>query len=79
VALTSKQRNKLPKEAFVYSSGPRSNWRYPVPTKAMAAKAGISERQRQNIHAAALTFAASSNTRGSHSTVKAVVDKRRNR
>jgi hypothetical protein len=81
MALTAKQRNKLPPEAFVYKPDPnkRSTWRYPVPTKAQARAAGISETQRQNIHSAALSYAASPKTMGTIGTVKAVVNKRRNR
>ena len=79
MALSARQRSKLPPEAFVYKPTPnkRSTWRYPVPTKSMAQKAGISEMQRKSILASALSFAKSPSTMGSHSTVKAVVDKRR--
>lgn len=76
MALTAAQRRRLPKSAFVYSSGPRSNWRYPVPTKAQAAKAGISEAQRKRIGRAAKSYAARKSTRGTPSKVRAVVHKR---
>lgn len=76
MALTAKQRNALPRSAFVYHSGPRSNWRYPVPTRSQARRAGISERQRLNIHRNALSRSAQRNTRGSHSTVRAHVARR---
>jgi len=46
MALTAKQRNALPDSAFVY----RRSRMYPVPTKAQARKAGISERQRLGLH-----------------------------
>jgi hypothetical protein len=76
MALTAKQRNALPASAFVYHSGPRSSWRYPVPTKAQARKAGISERQRVNTHRNALSRSAQANTMGTHSRVRAHVAKR---
>jgi hypothetical protein len=73
MALTTKQRNKLPKSAFALHSGPRSNWAYPAPTKAQAQKAGISEAQRARIHRAALSYSARSSTRGSPKTVRSHV------
>ena len=76
MALTAAQRRKLPKSAFVYSSGPRSNWRYPVPTKAQAKKAGISEKNRVKIHRAAKSYSARRSTRGTPAKVNAVVHKR---
>lgn len=76
MALTAKQRNALPASAFVYHSGPRSNWRYPVPTKGQAARAGISERQRLATHRNALSRAAQSSTRGSPGRVRTVVKAR---
>jgi hypothetical protein len=76
MALTAAQRKKLPKSAFVYSSGPRSNWRYPVPTKAQARKAGISEKERVKVHRAAKSYGARKQTRGSSSKINAVVHKR---
>jgi 3,4-dihydroxy-2-butanone 4-phosphate synthase len=79
MALTTAQRNKLPKSAFVYSSGPRSNWKYPVPTKTQAAKAGISETSRQKTLNAAKSYSARSDTSGSPGRVKAVVKKRKTR
>jgi hypothetical protein len=42
MALTTKQRNALPDSAFI----DRRNRRFPVPTKAQARSAGISEAQR---------------------------------
>jgi protoporphyrinogen oxidase len=65
MALTAKQRNALPASAFVYPS----RRAYPVPTKAQAAKAGISERQRLGLHRNALSRAAQSGTTGSYATV----------
>lgn len=62
MALTSKQRAKLPSSAFAYPS----QRKYPVPTKAQAKKAGISERQRVGLHRNALARAAQSGTTGSY-------------
>jgi len=78
VALTSRQRNALPRSAFVYApkTAPRSQWRYPVPTKAQARKAGISETQRARTHRAALSYSARRTTMGSPRTVRSVVAKR---
>jgi len=75
--LTATQRNKLPRSAFVYHGGPRSNWRYPVPTKAQARRAGISETQRKSIHGAAVSYGARKSTRGSKATIKRVVSRRK--
>jgi len=72
MALTAAQRNKLPPSAFVY---PRTR-KYPVPTKAQARGAGISERQRQATHRNALSRAAQRNTSGTTSKVRSVVRKR---
>jgi len=69
MALTANQRNALSNSAFVYPS----TRKYPVPTKAQARRAGISERQRQGIHRNALGRAAQRTTRGSYSTVARVV------
>src|SRR5262245_22144039 len=65
MALTAKQRNALPPSAFVYPS----TRKYPVPTKAQAKRAGISERQRLRIDRNALSRAAQRKTSGSYSTV----------
>jgi hypothetical protein len=60
VALTAKQRRRLPNSAFAY---PKQR-KYPTPNKAQARKAGISEKQRVNLHRNALSRAAQSNTMG---------------
>jgi hypothetical protein len=73
MALTTAQRNRLPRSAFALHSGPRSNWRYPAPTKAQARRAGISEAQRARTHRAALSYGARRSTRGHPSTVRAHV------
>ena len=72
MALTAKQRNALPRSAFAYPS----RRAYPVPTRAQARRAGISERQRLNIHRNALSRSAQRNTRGSHGHVRRVVARR---
>ena len=72
MALTARQRNKLPSSAFAYPA----KRAYPVPTKTQAAKAGISETQRMRIHRSALSFAARTNTSGSYRTVAKVVKSR---
>jgi hypothetical protein len=72
MALTTRQRNRLPASAFVYPS----RRAYPVPTKAQARKAGISEAQRARLHRNALSRAAQRNTRGSTSAVRAKVRQR---
>jgi hypothetical protein len=65
MALTAKQRKALPDSAFAYPSK-RS---FPVPTRAQARKAGISERQRLAVHRNALSRAAQPQTRGSYPAV----------
>jgi hypothetical protein len=65
MALTSKQRSKLPPSAFAYPAT-RS---YPVPTKLQAAKAGISETQRLGLHRNALSRAAQPGTSGNYTHV----------
>jgi hypothetical protein len=65
MALTSKQRNKLPDSAFAL----KGSRRYPVPTKAQARKAGISERQRVGLLRNALGRAGQSKTAGSYPTI----------
>jgi hypothetical protein len=65
LALTAKQRAALPASAFAYPSSRK----YPVPTKAQAAKAGIGEKQRLALHRNALSRANQSGTSGSYSTV----------
>jgi hypothetical protein len=77
MALTANQRNKLPASAFVYHSGPRSNWRYPVPTRGQASKAGISEKQRQTMLGAAKAYSGRGNTRGTKGRVSSVANKRK--
>jgi hypothetical protein len=72
MALTAKQRNKLPKSAFAYPAK-RS---YPVPTVAQAKKAGISETQRLGLHRNALARAAQSGTSGSYGHVAKHVARR---
>jgi len=72
MALTAKQRAKLPPSAFVYPASRK----YPVPTKAQARKAGISEAQRVRLHANAKARAAQKQTMGTSAKVNAVVHRR---
>jgi len=72
MALTARQRSKLPASAFVYPS----TRKYPVPTRAQAQKAGISEAQRLRTHRSALSYAAKKSTAGSYTKVASVVKKR---
>lgn len=50
--------------------------KYPVPTKAQAKRAGISERERIKVHRAAKAYAARRSTMGTPAKVNAVVHKR---
>jgi hypothetical protein len=78
MALTARQRNKLPKSAFAIHPGKaRSRWAYPLPTPSQARRAGISEGQRKRMLRAAVTYSARSSTRGSPRTI-APKAKRRN-
>lgn len=72
MALTTKQRSALPDNAFAY---PKKR-KYPVPTRAQAKKAGISEKQRLAIHRNALARAAQKGTAGTYSTVLKKVQRR---
>lgn len=72
MALSAKQRRKLPNSAFAYSK----QRKYPTPSKAQARKAGISETQRVALHRNALAQAAKRGTSGSVSHVKSQVRKR---
>lgn len=74
MGLTARQRNRLPDSAFAYPS----RRAYPVPTKGQARAAGISESQRLGLHRNALSRVAQRRTRGSVSTVRALVAKRSN-
>jgi hypothetical protein len=72
MALSAKQRKKLPNSAFAY----RSARKYPVPTKTQARKAGISEKQRVGLHRNALSRAAQGGTSGSYGHVAKHVARR---
>jgi hypothetical protein len=65
MALTAKQRAALPDTAFAYPS----KRKYPVPTKAQAKRAGISEAQRLRLHRNALARSTNTRTAGSYSTI----------
>lgn len=60
MALTAKQRNALPRSAFLDPA----NRRFPVPTAAQARRAGIGERQRLGILRNALARASQRQARG---------------
>jgi hypothetical protein len=72
MALTSRQRSALPNSAFVYPT----TRKYPVPTRAQAARAGISEAQRQRTHRNALGRAGQRATTGSYFKVARTVKTR---
>lgn len=76
MALTAAQRKRLPASAFVYPSRAPGPGSYPVPTKAQARRAGISEKNRLAAHRAAKSFAARKSTRGTSAKVNAVVHRR---
>ena len=78
MALTAAQRRKLPRSAFVYApkSAPRSSWKYPVPTRAQAKRAGISEGNRLRIARSAMSYAGRRSTSGTPARVGAVVHRR---
>lgn len=74
MALTARQRNRLPDSAFAYVRG--STRKYPVPTKAQARRAGIPEGQRQRILRNAVARAAQGHTRGTKSRIQPVAKRR---
>ncbi len=65
MALSAAQRRRLPKSAFALPS----QRKYPVPTKAQAKKAGISEAQRVRLHRNALARSTNKATAGSYPTI----------
>lgn len=72
MALSAKQRARLPKSAFVYPGVKK----YPVPTKSQAKAAGISEKQRVQLGRSAKSYASRKSTMGTPSKVNAIVHKR---
>jgi hypothetical protein len=68
MALSTKQRNALPRSAFAIPS----RRAYPMPTKAQARAAGISEAQRLRTHRNALSRGAQKATAGSYSKMAKV-------
>jgi hypothetical protein len=72
MAITARQRAKLPRSAFAL---PKQR-KYPVPTKAQARKAGISEAQRIRLGRNALTRANQRKTTGSYRTIATVARRR---
>ena len=73
MALTSKQRSKLPNSAFVYPS----KRAYPAPTKAQARKAGISESQRKRTLNSARSYGARKSTSGTSGRINKVTGRRK--
>jgi hypothetical protein len=74
MALTARQRARLPRSAFLYAprGASRSKWRYPVPTRAQARRAGIGEGQRQRIAKSAVSYSAHRNTIGSRRRIEPI-------
>jgi 3,4-dihydroxy-2-butanone 4-phosphate synthase len=79
MALTAAQRRRLPRSAFAYAPAgtPRSRWRYPIPTRSQARRAGISEGQRRRTINSAKSYAAHRNTLGSPGQIQPVARRRR--
>lgn len=78
MALTAAQRRRLPRSAFAYAprGAPRSQWRFPIPSKAQARRAGISEGQRQRNLRNAVSRSAQRHTRGTRTQVERVARRR---
>lgn len=72
MAITSKQRKKLPSSAFALP-GQR---KYPMPTKSQAKKAGISEAQRVRLGKNALARSTNKRTAGSYPKIAKVARSR---
>jgi hypothetical protein len=72
MALTTRQRARLPRSAFAYPA----QRAYPVPTRSQAKRAGIGERARQQTLRSALAYSARSGTSGSYRHVSRVVARR---
>jgi hypothetical protein len=69
--LTAAQRAKIPKSEFAITPGNnRSDWKYPMPSKATAKKIGMSETQRASVHQAAASYSARKDTAGSPAAIK---------
>jgi hypothetical protein len=78
MALTTAQRRRLPKSAYAYApDNVRSHWRYPVPTKAQARRAGISEGQRRRTINSAKSYSAHRRTIGSAARIQPIARRRR--
>jgi hypothetical protein len=72
MALTTAQRNRLPASAFAIPS----RRAYPMPTRAQARRAGISEAQRVRLHRNALARSTNRRTAGSYRTIAPVARRR---
>jgi len=76
--LTTRQRNALPRSAFGHApkGTPRSSWKYPMPTKRQAQRAGISEASRQRTLNAAKSYSARRTTASSFARIAPVANRR---
>lgn len=72
MALTARQRNALPRSAFALPGSRR----YPMPTKAQAKRAGISETQRLGLHRNAIARGGQRKTAGSAAKMRTIARKR---
>src|SRR5262249_41248783 len=72
-AATRSGSPKLPRGAFAYApkSAPRSQWKFPVPSKAQAKRSHLSEADRYRLHRGSLRAAASPRTKLSYAAVVA--------
>lgn len=72
-AATRSGSGKLPRSAFAYAplGAPRSEWRYPVPSKAQARAVELSEADRYRLHRGSLRAASSPRTKLSYASVAA--------
>lgn len=72
-AATRSGSGKLPRSAFAYAprGAPRSEWRYPVPSKAQARAVHLSEADRYRLHRGSLRAASSPRTKLSYEAVAA--------
>jgi hypothetical protein len=72
MALTARQRNTLPNSAFAIPS----RRAYPMPTKAQAKRAGISEAQRVRLHRNALARSTNTRTAGNYQRIATIARRR---
>ena len=77
--LTTTQRNRLPRSAFGHApkGSPRSAWRYPMPTRLQAQRAGISESTRQRTLTSAKAYASRRTTASTPARIHPIANRRR--